>query len=408
MAGVGEDDGEVAALREALRQQAAAVEELRGELEEERQAAASGADEALAMIVRLQAEKAAERMEAEQFRRVAEERIQHDEASLAFLKAVVFHQEMEISSLNRRLIAAGDVRAAAAAVDLPWLRKLAKNGVVPSRRNASLPAARLEDLCSEIDAGEEVRHPRRPTRTVSDIGEVIGREKEWLTSNASHRQQPPPPRLHRSASHRLRRVPSYSETATLRSSRRASPEIISEEDDDDLISRHGEKARNACNCNDHTTIADIEQIKLNVQNLQTEFTKTKEATISIGDLQARLLTEICAKLDAMQMHQDVQVGKRSSSSSSSDPVQVRVSREEGSSSKGGGYTQSELLMNQFIEAMMYIPKGTVDVIIYTTLKESSGGGEWWICHHPLTDIWDHEVGEFATTYSYHEVPFRSH
>jgi hypothetical protein len=26
---------------------------------------------------------------------------------------------------------------------------------------------------------------------------------------------------------------------------------------------------------------------------------------------------------------------------------------------------------------------------------------------PPTDMWDHEVGEFATTY-YHEVPFRSH
>uniref|UniRef100_A0A0E0EJR5 GTD-binding domain-containing protein n=1 Tax=Oryza meridionalis TaxID=40149 RepID=A0A0E0EJR5_9ORYZ len=349
MAGVGEDGGEVAALREALRQQAAAAEELRGELEEERQAAASGADEALAMIVRLQAEKAAERMEAEQFRRVAEERIQHDGDSLAFLKAVVFHQEMEISSLNRRLLAAGDGRAAA--VDLPWLRKLAKNGVVPSRRNASLPAARLEELCSVIDAGGG--GDRRPARTVSDIGEVIGRENEWPTSNASHRQPPPPPRLHRSASHRLRRVPSYSDTATLRSTRRASPEIISEEEDDDdhLISRHGEKARKPCNCSDHTAIAglgaDMAQIKLNLQSLHTEFIKAKEATISRGDSQARSLAEVCAKLDA--------ISKTHQGSSSDDPVQVRVSREEGSSSKGRSYTNSELLMNHFIEAMMYIP-----------------------------------------------------
>lgn len=354
MAGVGEECGEVAALREALRQQAAAAEELRGELEEERQAAASGADEALAMIVRLQAEKAAERMEAEQFRRVAEERIQHDGDSLAFLKAVVFHQEMEISSLNRRLLAAGDGRAAAA-VDLPWLRKLAKNGVVPSRRNASLPAARLEELCSVIDAGGG--GDRRPARTVSDIGEVIGRENEWPTSNASHRQPPPPPRLHRSASHRLRRVPSYSDTATLRSTRRASPEIISEEeedDDDHLISRHGEKARKPCNCSDRTAIAelgaDMAQIKLNLQSLHTEFIKAKEPTISRGDSQARLLAEICAKLDA--------ISKTRQDSSSDDPVQVRVSREEGSSSKGRSYTNSELLMNHFIE---------VSAIIFSTL-----------------------------------------
>jgi len=76
MAGV-EEEGEVAALREALRQQARNVEELRAELEEERQAAASGADEALAMILRLQAEKAAElqdpEIRAELDRRVREE-----------------------------------------------------------------------------------------------------------------------------------------------------------------------------------------------------------------------------------------------------------------------------------------------------------------------------------------------
>ncbi|KAG8091345.1 hypothetical protein GUJ93_ZPchr0012g19586 [Zizania palustris] len=120
---------------------------------------------------------------------------------------------------------------------------LAKNAA-PSRRNASLPAPRLEELFSEIDAagstGSEEglgRNPREnggdrwPARTVSDIGEVITRE-EWT-------------RLLRSASHQLRRVPSYSDSAaahaTLRSSRRTSPEIISEEEED-----HSHKARKDC------------------------------------------------------------------------------------------------------------------------------------------------------------------
>uniref|UniRef100_A0ACD5U8J5 Uncharacterized protein n=1 Tax=Avena sativa TaxID=4498 RepID=A0ACD5U8J5_AVESA len=215
MAGVVEHGGELAALREALRQQSLAVEMLKVELEEERQAASTGADEALAMILRLQAEKAAERMESVQFRRVAEERIRHDEDSMAFLRAVVFSQEMDISSLKNRLLSVcgsndpyippsgGD-----GAFDLPWLRRLARNGVL-SRRNASLPAARLEELCSDIGAaaggGED--GDVRPTRTVSDIGEVIRREKEWVRSNVSHKA---PPRLHRSASYHLRRVPSYS------------------------------------------------------------------------------------------------------------------------------------------------------------------------------------------------------
>ncbi|GJN35109.1 hypothetical protein PR202_gb23846 [Eleusine coracana subsp. coracana] len=272
MAGV-EDEGDVAALREALRR-AQTVEELWVELEEERRAASSGADEALAMILRLQAERAAERMEAEQFRRVAEERIHHDEDTLAFLKAVVFHQEMEISSLNRRLLAvhAGDTDPfSPAAVDLPWLKKLAKNGV-QSRRNASLPSASLEELCSELEVaavdGDKSIADRRPARTVSDIGEVIGKEKDWTRPG----QPLPPPRLQRSASHRLRRSPSYSAQNGMRLARASPPpEMIAEE------------SEKACKINNAALEADFRQIKATVQSLQTELTKLRESTVSIGD-----------------------------------------------------------------------------------------------------------------------------
>ncbi|KAK3123140.1 hypothetical protein QOZ80_8AG0624650 [Eleusine coracana subsp. coracana] len=335
MSGV-EDEGDVAALREALRQQAQTVEELRAELEEERRAASSGADEALAMILRLQAEKATERMEAEQFRRVAEERIQHDEDTLAFLKAVVFHQEMEISSLNRRLLAvhAGDTDPfSPAAVDLPWLRKLAKNGV-QSRRNASLPSASLEELCSELEVaavdGDKSIADRRPARTVSDIGEVIGKEKDWTRPGQ-------PPRLQRSVSHRLRRSPSYSAQNGMRSARASPPpEMIAEE------------SEKACKVNIAALEADVGQIKATMQSLQTELTKLRESTVSIGDAQSKLLTEIHSKLDcAVPPPQTVQGGGHGAS-----PVQVKAIREEaGSSSK---VPQGELLMNHFIEAMMYI------------------------------------------------------
>jgi hypothetical protein len=316
MAGV-EEEGEVAALREALCQQARAVEELRAELEEERQAAASGADEALAMILRLQAEKAAERMED----------------TLAFLKAVVFHQEMEISSLNRRLLAVhatGDDPFSPATVDLPWLRKLAKNGVA-SRRNASLPSAHLEELCSELDvvvdtdaADKKNFGDRRPARTVSDIGEVIGRE-----DRARHNQSAPP-RLYPSASHRLRRAPSYSVQC-----RRTSPEIITEEDE------------RSCKSN-AALEADIEQIKATVQSLQTELSKLRESTLSVCDAHSQLLSEIHSKLDvAMPRQQSPQGGHVSS------PVLPKKAiREAGSSSssKEQSYQpQGELLMNHFIE-----------------------------------------------------------
>jgi hypothetical protein len=341
MAGV-EDEGEVAALREALRQQAQTVEELRAELEEERLAASSGADEAMAMILRLQAEKAAERMAAEQFRRVAEERIQHDEDALAFLKAVVFHQEMEIGSLNRRLLAVSDPFSPPA-VDLPWLRKLAKNGGVRSGRNASLPSATLEEICSEIevavDAGKGVAH-RKPTRTVSDIGEVIGKEidKDWTRPS-----QLPRPRLHRSASHHLHRSPSYSAQSGTRSAARASPppEIIAEE------------SEKACKINSATLEADVEQIKATVQSLQAELTKLRESTVVIGDTQSRLLTEIHSKLDGAVPPRQTAQGRHSGSS---PDVQVKAVREEGSSSSSK-VPQGELLMNHFIEVcgLTFVP-----------------------------------------------------
>ncbi|CAL5011546.1 unnamed protein product [Urochloa decumbens] len=335
MAGV-EEEGEVAALREALRQQAQTVDELRTELEEERQAAASGADEALAMILRLQAEKAADRMEAEQFRRVAEERIRHDEDTLAFLKAVVFHQEMEISSLNRRLLAVhatgDDPLSPAAAVDLPWLRKLAPKNGVASRRNASLPAARLEELCSELDAAD-AGGERRPARTVSDIGEVIGRD-----DRARHNQSAPPMLCRsRSASHRLRRAPSYPAQCGVRSASRTSPEIIAEEDERSCKSSGALEA-------------DVEQIKATVQSLQTELTKLRESTSSVGDAHSRLLTEINSKLDGAVPRQPNLQGVNGSS-----PVMVKKAiREAGSgssASKEQSYQpQGELpLMNHFIE-----------------------------------------------------------
>lgn len=335
MAGI-EEEGEVATLREALRQQAQAMEELRGELEEERQAASSGADEALAMILRLQAEKAAERMEAEQFRRVAEERIQHDEDTLAFLKAVVFHQEMEISSLNRRLLAVhatGDDPFSPATIDLPWLRKLAKNGVA-SRRNASLPAAHLEELCSELDVVVDTDATdkksvggTRPARTVSDIGE----------DRARHNQSAPP-RLYRSASYGLRHAPSYSAQCGMRSAGRTAPEIITEEDE------------KSCKTN-AALEADIEQIKTTVQSLQTDLTKLRESTLSVSDAHSQLLTEIQSKLDGSTLPRQRNLQGQGAHVSSSVLKKTTI-REAGPSLsyKEQSYQpQGEVLLNHFIE-----------------------------------------------------------
>ncbi|OAY64454.1 Myosin-binding protein 7 [Ananas comosus] len=159
-------ENEVVALREALRDQYLAMEKLYAELEEERKASASGADEALFMILRLQEEKAIEKMESSQYRRMAEEKIQHAEECVRILKDVIFQKQVEINSLKyqmralkRKLLSIcfrdsdfDEVNM----FDYPWLRKSnffsGRGGfghIV--RRNASLPALRLEELCSEIE-----------------------------------------------------------------------------------------------------------------------------------------------------------------------------------------------------------------------------------------------------------------
>ncbi|KAL0915529.1 hypothetical protein M5K25_015955 [Dendrobium thyrsiflorum] len=96
-------EAEVIALKEALYKQAQSIQELSAELEEERKAAASGVDEALSMIFRLQEERAMEKMEASQYKRMAEAKMIHAEESLAFLKETILEKEIEIAALKFQL-----------------------------------------------------------------------------------------------------------------------------------------------------------------------------------------------------------------------------------------------------------------------------------------------------------------
>ncbi|PKU65341.1 hypothetical protein MA16_Dca025146 [Dendrobium catenatum] len=93
-------EAEVISLKEALYKQAQSIQELSAELEEERKAAASGVDEALSMIFRLQEERAMEKMEASQYKRMAEAKMIHAEESLAFLKETILEKEIEIAALK--------------------------------------------------------------------------------------------------------------------------------------------------------------------------------------------------------------------------------------------------------------------------------------------------------------------
>ncbi|XP_059290187.1 LOW QUALITY PROTEIN: probable myosin-binding protein 5 [Lycium ferocissimum] len=70
------------------------------ELDEERSAAAVAAKNAMAMITRLQAEKAAVQMEALQYQRMMEEQAEYDQEALQVMKDLLLKREEEIKALE--------------------------------------------------------------------------------------------------------------------------------------------------------------------------------------------------------------------------------------------------------------------------------------------------------------------
>lgn len=91
------DTGE---LEEALYAQQQLLQKLNTELDVERESAATAASEALSMILRLQGEKASLKMEASQYKRMAEEKMCHAEEALAIFEDLIYQREMEIASLE--------------------------------------------------------------------------------------------------------------------------------------------------------------------------------------------------------------------------------------------------------------------------------------------------------------------
>lgn len=73
------------------------------ELDEERSASAVAANNAMAMITRLQAEKAAVQMEALQYQRMMEEQAEYDQEALQVMKDLVSKRDEEIKGLEAQL-----------------------------------------------------------------------------------------------------------------------------------------------------------------------------------------------------------------------------------------------------------------------------------------------------------------
>ncbi|CAA0837788.1 Myosin-binding protein 7 [Striga hermonthica] len=91
---------ECTALREMVSSQQKTIQDLISELEEERNASSSAANEAMSMILRLQREKAEIQLEARQFKMFAEERIAHDQHEALALEDLLYKRDQAIMSLT--------------------------------------------------------------------------------------------------------------------------------------------------------------------------------------------------------------------------------------------------------------------------------------------------------------------
>lgn len=90
-------------LKSALRAERKALHALYAELEEERSASAVAANQTMAMINRLQEEKAAMQMEALQYQRMMEEQSEYDQEALQLLNELMVKREKEKHELEREL-----------------------------------------------------------------------------------------------------------------------------------------------------------------------------------------------------------------------------------------------------------------------------------------------------------------
>ncbi|WCJ18194.1 hypothetical protein M5689_000566 [Euphorbia peplus] len=100
---VEDEEFDVMALRRLVKIERYKAEMASLELEKERMASASSADEAMAMISRLQREKSSVEIEANQFRRMAEQQQAYDEEVIQSLQWMIMKYESEKDELVKNL-----------------------------------------------------------------------------------------------------------------------------------------------------------------------------------------------------------------------------------------------------------------------------------------------------------------
>lgn len=161
-------------LKSALKAERKALNSLYDELEEERSASAIAANQTMAMINRLQEEKAAMRMEALQYERMMEERCEYDQEALQLLNELLIKREKEKLELEK---------------ELEIYRKkvheyeVRETMIVPTRE--SNIRSRTSPPCSNARDSDQHELPIDKSQYTSQENAVYSHEEEFRSQNTS-------------------------------------------------------------------------------------------------------------------------------------------------------------------------------------------------------------------------------
>ncbi|KAF9606788.1 hypothetical protein IFM89_028164 [Coptis chinensis] len=182
------DINSIRVLEQALEEEHTARAALYQELEKERSAAASAADEAMAMILRLQKEKASVEMEAKQYQRMIEEKSAYDEEEMNILKEILVRREREVHFLEKEV--------EAYRMTTPRNENLVGLSTQTTRSlsdSSEDPELMLQQISEYIDKKEMVKNMKNSSNTLS-----VEKQGRVLTfeEGSPPLPSPPPPRWH--------------------------------------------------------------------------------------------------------------------------------------------------------------------------------------------------------------------
>ncbi|WVY89357.1 hypothetical protein V8G54_034871 [Vigna mungo] len=171
----GDPSSTIDRLKTVLKAERRALTAVYQELEEERSASAIAANQTMAMITRLQEEKAAMKMEALQYQRMMEEQSEYDQEALQLLNELMMKREKEKQELEKELEEYRQkVMEYEAKEKLMVLRRM-KDGSVRSRDTSS--------SCSNMNYSDDLSIDLN--REVRDEDNVLFNHEESSHNNAS-------------------------------------------------------------------------------------------------------------------------------------------------------------------------------------------------------------------------------